>query len=180
MTKFRKCQGCGYETGWRVEWSEPNEQGVCEHRFRVCNLCRHTEPYPSRRSPNKPPKKDFPAEAYSYDSSIDSASIAKIQREADKVLEKQRWTVIELGKRGKLFCKAYLPTRHSVGNRPIMSEVVACPKCHADFDGGPIPEEHRQYYSPPYRWSRRIAIYDQSKDRTVAWKCPDCGHEWKR
>ena len=55
-----------------------------------------------------------------------------------------------------------------------------CPKCNADFDGGEIPENIREYYSPPYRWSRKIGIYDYGKDRTVAWKCPDCGHEWGR
>lgn len=51
-----------------------------------------------------------------------------------------------------------------------------CEKCDADFDGGPIPEDIRQHYSPPYRWSRRIGIYDRFSDRTIEWECPDCGH----
>ncbi|MFT4276497.1 MAG: hypothetical protein QM576_09095 [Rhodopseudomonas sp.] len=41
------------------------------------------------------PAKDFPPEAYSYDDPIDPAVIARIQAEADKVLDKQQWTVIE-------------------------------------------------------------------------------------
>lgn len=60
------------------------------------------------------------------------------------------------------------------------SEVGNCPKCAADFDGGTVPEEHREQYSPPYRWSRRISIYDRALDRTVAFQCPDCGHQWSR
>jgi predicted RNA-binding Zn-ribbon protein involved in translation (DUF1610 family) len=30
------------------------------------------------------------------------------------------------------------------------------------------------------RWGRQIGIYSTEKDRTVAWRCPDCGHEWSR
>lgn len=30
------------------------------------------------------------------------------------------------------------------------------------------------------KWGREIGIYDMGKDRTVAWKCPDCDHEWPR
>ncbi len=52
-----------------------------------------------------------------------------------------------------------------------------CKKCGADWDGGPIPENIREHYSPPYRWSRRIYIVDRDRDRGVAWKCPDCGDE---
>ena len=29
-------------------------------------------------------------------------------------------------------------------------------------------------------WKREIAIYDRDLDRTVAYRCPDCGHEWNR
>jgi len=54
----------------------------------------------------------------------------------------------------------------------------ACPSCGASFDGGPIPENIRQHYGPPYRWSRRIAIVDRDLDRCVAYRCPDCAHEW--
>ena len=55
-----------------------------------------------------------------------------------------------------------------------------CPVCGADWDGGPIPEEIREHYSPPYRWSRKIGIYDVVNDRTVAFQCPDCGHTFGR
>jgi hypothetical protein len=53
-----------------------------------------------------------------------------------------------------------------------------CPSCQADFDGGPIPEEMREHYSPPYRWSRRIGI--SNGDSVFAWACPDCRHTWPR
>lgn len=53
-----------------------------------------------------------------------------------------------------------------------------CPACNAAFDGGPIPAAIREHYSPPFRWSRRIAIYCRDRDRTVAYRCPDCQHEW--
>jgi len=43
----------------------------------------------------EPAKKEFPPEAYSYDEPIDKDAVAAIQREADKVLDKQQWTVIE-------------------------------------------------------------------------------------
>lgn len=53
-----------------------------------------------------------------------------------------------------------------------------CPSCKADLDGGPIPEDIRQHYSPPYRWERRIGISDG--DSVYAWHCPDCEHQWLR
>lgn len=52
-----------------------------------------------------------------------------------------------------------------------------CPKCGASMDGGPIPEAIREHYSPPYRWSRRIAIVCRDRDRVIAHRCPDCGYE---
>lgn len=30
------------------------------------------------------------------------------------------------------------------------------------------------------RFSLAIGLYDVSQDRTVAWQCPDCRHEWPR
>ena len=30
------------------------------------------------------------------------------------------------------------------------------------------------------RWGKAIALYDMNKDRTVAYRCPGCNHEWKR
>lgn len=55
-----------------------------------------------------------------------------------------------------------------------------CPKCGADFDGGEIPEGIREFYAPPYRWSRKISVVDPMRDRVVAYACPDCKHHWPR
>jgi rubrerythrin len=71
-----------------------------------------------------------------------------------------------------------------------------CPNCNADLDGGSIwetfyqltgSEEEADRKAEMYganrekgRWGRTIALYDRDKDRTVAWKCPDCGHIWER
>ena len=30
------------------------------------------------------------------------------------------------------------------------------------------------------RWGRQIGICSLEHDRTVAWRCPDCNHEWGR
>lgn len=53
-----------------------------------------------------------------------------------------------------------------------------CPACNAAFDGGPIPEKWHEHYSPPYRFSRVISVYDMDRDRHDHWMCPGCGHEW--
>ena len=74
-----------------------------------------------------------------------------------------------------------------------------CPACKSDLTGDPIPEKYRVHkddcaeqkarfegrcYCFPYgdatHGSRRIGIYDRGRDRTVAWRCPDCGHQWDR
>lgn len=57
-------------------------------------------------------------------------------------------------------------------------EPERCPKCDADFDGGPIPEKIRHHYSPPYRWSRRIDCVSTETDRVERHMCPDCGYNW--
>lgn len=64
-----------------------------------------------------------------------------------------------------------------------MNEPDTCPACGANLQGSPIPQEHidKGCYSPgSTHYSRRIGIYDMERDRTVAWHCPDCGHEWPR
>lgn len=53
-----------------------------------------------------------------------------------------------------------------------------CPACGASFDGGPIPENIRHHYSPPYRWSRKIGLVDRDLDMTTRYQCPDCSHIW--
>src|SRR4051812_22340991 len=55
----------------------------------------------------------------------------------------------------------------------MAEQPTICAYCGADWDGGPIPENIREHYSAPYRWSRRVAVIDC--DRVVAWRCPDCG-----
>ncbi len=71
-----------------------------------------------------------------------------------------------------------------------------CPNCNADLDGDSIwetffqltgNEEEADRKAEMYganrekgRWGRTIALYDRDKDRTVAWKCPDCEHTWER
>ena len=55
-----------------------------------------------------------------------------------------------------------------------------CPMCEVTFVGEPMPEEGREYYSPPYNWVRVIGVYDRNADRTTHWQCPDCKHEWAR
>lgn len=61
-----------------------------------------------------------------------------------------------------------------------MNEPSQCLKCKASFDGGPIPENIREHYSPPYRWSRLIGIQISSLyDGVSYWRCPDCKYTWK-
>ena len=71
-----------------------------------------------------------------------------------------------------------------------MADMCKCSSCDADLRGPAIPPEHRYMYGnldycqygcggePHY--SRLIGIYDRERDRTVAWRCPDCGHEEAR
>ncbi len=54
-----------------------------------------------------------------------------------------------------------------------------CPKCGVSWDAGDIPEESRENYSEPYKFSRLIGVYCRDSDRTVAWRCPDCDEEWE-
>lgn len=77
-----------------------------------------------------------------------------------------------------------------------MSEHGHCSNCGVDLDGGSIwetglkmhgTEERADEYAAAYgatrtkgQWGREIGIYDMGKDRTVAWQCPDCKHEWQR
>lgn len=54
-----------------------------------------------------------------------------------------------------------------------------CPHCKVNLQGDPIPE-HQQYLFGVTHFSRAISLYDIDKDRTVAFKCPDCGGRWDR
>jgi hypothetical protein len=70
-----------------------------------------------------------------------------------------------------------------------------CPKCGNDLRGdtivvsyGGTSGEPRQRSSALCRfgcgrtehYSRLIGIYDQRRDRTVSWQCPDCLAVWDR
>ena len=71
-----------------------------------------------------------------------------------------------------------------------------CPNCKADLDGEPIWEhffkqtgneidadriaDHYGATRERGKFGRAIALYDRDQDRTVGWKCPDCGHTWER
>ena len=78
----------------------------------------------------------------------------------------------------------------------MLNEHGYCPNCNADLDGGSIwnhffettgSEAEADKISKSYgadrtqgQWGRTIGIYDMELDRTVAWKCPDCNHQWGR
>lgn len=72
-----------------------------------------------------------------------------------------------------------------------------CPGCGVELDGELIYETFLEKYEGDTvraletaelygatktkgRWRRQFALYDQTRDRTVAYRCPDCGHEWPR
>ena len=51
-----------------------------------------------------------------------------------------------------------------------MEEALAYAKFHAGWS------EHGE----ANRWGRATGIYDMTKDRTIAYRCPDCGQTWER
>lgn len=65
---------------------------------------------------------------------------------------------------------------------PDLAERDTCPnpECGKSWIGEPIPETHREHFGGSTHFRRCIAIYDRDKDRTVAWRCPDCEMEWER
>jgi len=57
-----------------------------------------------------------------------------------------------------------------------------CPKCNVSFIGDPIPDNIKKHYSGTH-WRRDIGIdggYIGIYDGIVAFKCPDCNHEFPR
>lgn len=75
-----------------------------------------------------------------------------------------------------------------------------CPVCKTDWDGGSILETFleqkarghwgnltndqieanmKEFYSPPYRWSKVIGI-EKDKDIVEYWMCPECECEFPR
>ena len=71
-----------------------------------------------------------------------------------------------------------------------MADFCTCSACGADLRGPTIEPTHRHLYGTVVEcrhgcggephYSRLIGIYDMERDRTVAWRCPDCGHEEAR
>jgi len=56
-----------------------------------------------------------------------------------------------------------------------------CPECGVSWDGGDIPKESREHYSPPYKWGRVIGIEDpELYDGVSFYMCPDCHTVWDR
>lgn len=49
-----------------------------------------------------------------------------------------------------------------------------CPHCNANLVGDEIPENRRHNFGGATHGSRIIAVYDQARDRTAYFKCPDC------
>lgn len=81
-------------------------------------------------------------------------------------------------------------------NKAPKPEHGYCPLCKANLDGGSI---YQHFINNGYthekaleiagnygatetkgQWGREIGIYDMDLDRTVAYRCPDCGGEWAR
>lgn len=63
----------------------------------------------------------------------------------------------------------------------LIDKIEYCPHCGSDLTGPEIPEELRaEYYGGQTHYSRKIGIYDQNLDYTIAWECPDCGKRWSR
>lgn len=75
-----------------------------------------------------------------------------------------------------------------------MGKFKECPKCKVSLDGGSIwqtfmtrtgDEAEADRIAAQYgatrldgRWGREIGLVRLGADRTFAYKCPDCGHEW--
>lgn len=63
-----------------------------------------------------------------------------------------------------------------------MNRLDNCPNCNNSLIGDPIPKEIVEHYLGTH-WKREIGIdggWARIYDRIVAWRCPDCNHEWSR
>jgi hypothetical protein len=62
-----------------------------------------------------------------------------------------------------------------------MDHCGKCPECGSNWDAGPIPEEHKGFYSPPYRFSRLVGLeFPDKYDGVWEWACPDCDARFPR
>lgn len=50
-----------------------------------------------------------------------------------------------------------------------------CPHCGVSLLASLIPEKHLDSYGKSRWYKREIGQYDMVKDRTIGYKCPDCG-----
>lgn len=58
---------------------------------------------------------------------------------------------------------------------PVVHSTLRCPACLSSWDGGEIPENIRQHYSPPYRWKKVIGVEIPGVyDGVHHWACPNC------
>ena len=66
--------------------------------------------------------------------------------------------------------------------KKVLGNPKKCPNCKADFTGELIPKKYRDkgWYGKHTHYSRVIGLYDMDQDRTIAYRCPDCGYEWPR
>lgn len=62
----------------------------------------------------------------------------------------------------------------------VSSKTKNCPECNTSWVAGTIPKQSREYYSPPYFFSRLIGISDSKLDRVVEYVCPDCKARFPR
>jgi len=63
---------------------------------------------------------------------------------------------------------------------PVTQDTRRCPECQADWRGHRIPAMWRKMYGGHTHFSRVISISDMNLDRTIAWRCPDCGAEFPK
>lgn len=59
----------------------------------------------------------------------------------------------------------------------MSDEPTNCPHCNTNLLGAPIPKEYLIHCDSMY-FKREIGVYDMARDRTVLFRCPDCGGEW--
>lgn len=61
-----------------------------------------------------------------------------------------------------------------------ITKLKNCPECNSNWVSGIIPKERREFYSPPYFYSRVIGVELLGEDRVNHWLCPDCKHKFPR
>jgi len=85
------------------------------------------------------------------------------------------------GHRSDLACQLQFERREM---KPVTFKIrhvedYFCPHCGVSLRGDPIPRKSQHVFGCDH-FGREIGIYDIASDRTVMWKCPDCGSMWPR